>query len=103
MDLPSSPVSSAWEQVDSLSDTDGHVAGVGNAAAEALPKVWWAQKLMMHTTTLGLTTPTLQSPVSCISACTGSFAEGFVFEVRGLGFVCVCVCHGQSIHSLVVT
>ena len=90
MDLPSSPVSagsSPWEWVDSLSDTDGgSVREIGDA--EPPPKVWWAQKLMMHTRTLGLMRPSLQNPVTCVSACTGSFAEGFVFEAQGSGFVC---------------
>lgn len=95
MDLPSSPVSggsSPWELADSLSGSDGgSVRETGAGDPAVAPKVWWAQKLMMHTATLGLMTPTLQNPVTCVSACTGSFAEGFVFEVRGSGFVCVCV------------
>ena len=42
--------------------------------------VWWADLLKQHTQNLGYQVPSLQTPVECISACTGSFAEGAVFK-----------------------
>ena len=87
MELPSSPVSadsSSWEFVDPQPDS-GAVGEVGDGSSP--PKIWWAKQLMSHTSSLGLVVPTLQNPVTCVSSCTGSFAEGFVFEVEGSGAV----------------
>ena len=80
MDLPSSPsFLDDWEVV--ASDLDGSAVGVDETADGPWPpRVWWASLLMKHARTLGLVIPAVDRPVTCVSACTGSFAEGFVLE-----------------------
>lgn len=45
-------------------------------------KVWWAGLLHKHATALGLQIPIVSAPISLLSGCSGSLAEGFVLEDR---------------------
>lgn len=81
-EMPLSPGSDSesWEL---LADSTG--------SSDERKPVWWAEQLLKHSRTLGMVIPTLSSPVKCLSSCTGSFAEGFVFEDRFSKSVCVFV------------
>lgn len=43
-------------------------------------KIWWAELLIKHARELQMQIPTLTTPVTVISGCSGAFAEGFVME-----------------------
>ena len=79
LDLPASPsFADDWEIVPS--ESDGSLSVAETADGPWPPRVWWASLLMKHARALGLMVPAIERPVTCISACTGSFAEGFVLE-----------------------
>ena len=89
---PMLPVASSadegWELVGdhlvlSQSSDDDLVFGLDRPVDEETgprPKFWWAELLHNHATSLGMVVPTLASPLTLMSGCTGCFAEGFVLE-----------------------
>ena len=67
-----------------IASTDGMsgmtMASLQRGISSGTRPVWWAELLKQHTQNLGYLVPSLTRPVECISACTGSFAEGAVFK-----------------------
>lgn len=58
---------------------DAHAPATDSPESE----VWWAPLMRDHARQLGFQVPTLSRPLKCLSACTGSFAEGAVMKARG--------------------